>query len=70
MISYDAEKETYYIGDYSINCDMIKHKDKPIYKRYGDIEKEFENSLYLIKNHTNDSRIIGEINLFLRGLCA
>jgi len=66
MISYDAHKDIYHIGNYSITNKTVCHNDDILYKCHQN--DTLKNALYLIKNHTDDLKIIGEINLFLRGL--
>jgi len=66
IISYNAYEDFYMFSDYKVNDDGIFLGGEFIHKRRFDLENELE----FIKIHTDDAKIIGEINLFLRGLCA
>ena len=66
IISYNAYEDFYTFGDYKVNDDGVFLNGEQIHKNHFGIENELE----FIKTHTNNIRLIGEINLFLRGLCA
>jgi len=65
IISYNAYEDYYTFGNYKVNDEGIFLGGELIHKRRFDLENEIE----FVKIHTDDIRLIGEINLFLKGLC-